>query len=141
VGCVLTKEEENLEIVKHLFEKVEEGNVPAALKTLADEVYWQSPVTRTSSIEISWSKPRHNRKEVATFFKELREKMTPEKFEFLNFIAQGDHVVVEGKNRGTVVSTGNEYEHDWVMKFELRDKKIIRYLHYYDTADLSKCFH
>jgi ketosteroid isomerase-like protein len=141
VGCVLTKEQENLEIVTHMFEMVEQGNIPEALNTLADDLYWQSPVTRTGSIEMSWCKPRHNRGEVAEFFKELREKMKPEKFEFLNFVAQGDHVVVEGKNRGTVVSTGNEYEHDWVMIFELRDKKIIRYVHYYDTADLLKHFH
>lgn len=137
----MTKEQENLEIVKHMFEMVERGNIPGALEMLAQEVYWQSPVTRTGSKELSWYKPRHNRREVAEYFKELGEKVKPDKFEFLNFTVQGDHVVIEGKNRGTVIATGNVYEHDWMMIFELRNKKIIRHLHYYDTADLLKYFH
>ena len=67
--------------------------------------------------------------------------MTTEKFEFLDFIAQGAKVVVEGKNKGTVISTGRVYEHNWVMIFELKDKKIIKNQHFYDTADLVKYFY
>ncbi|MGB8233925.1 MAG: nuclear transport factor 2 family protein, partial [Methanobacterium sp.] len=104
-------------------------------------LYWQSPVTRTGSKELSWFKPRYNRKELAEFFKELRNKVITEKFEFGDFTAQKDKVVVEGKNRGTVISTGQVYEHDWVMIFELRDKKITKQQHFYDTADLVKYFH
>jgi uncharacterized protein len=137
----MTKEQENLEIVKHMFELVGQGKIPEALEMVAQEVYWQSPVTRTGSKDMPWYKPRHNRTEVAEYFKELRDTVNPYKFEFLNFILQGDHVVIEGKNQGTILATGNVYEHDWVMIFELRDKKIIRHMHYYDTADLAKYFH
>ncbi len=135
------KEQENIEIVKQMFETVEEGNIPAALNMLVEDIYWQSPVTRTGSKELFWFKPCHSREEVGEFFKELRNKVKTEKFEFLDFIAQGDKVVVEGKNRGTIISTGHVYEHDWVMIFELHDKEIIKYQHYYDTEDLVKYFH
>ena len=40
----------------------------------------------------------------------------------VSFTTQGDRVVVEGKNRGVVRSTGRACEHDWVMVFELRDQ-------------------
>lgn len=49
---------------------------------------------------------------------------------------QEDRVVVEGKNCGTVHATGRTYDHDWVMLFTVRDKRIVRFRHYYDTADL-----
>jgi len=58
----------------------------------------------------------------------------------LGFTAQDDRVAVEGRNRGTVKSTGRGYEHDWVMVFTLHDNKIIRHRHYYDTADILVAF-
>ena len=133
-------EQENVRVVQQMFDAFGQGDLPGVLNTLSDDVYWQSPVTRIESNEISWSKPRHNREEVAFFFKELFEKVQPERLEPLEFTAQGDRVIVEGKNRGTVRSTGRAYEHDWVMVFTLREGKIIRLLHYYDTADIVAAF-
>ncbi len=60
--------------------------------------------------------------------------------EALEVIAQGDRVIVEGRNRGTVRSTGRDYEHDWVMVFAVLGGKIVRNWHYYDTADVLVAF-
>jgi len=136
----MTSEEENVQVVQQLFAAFGQGNIAAVLQMLAEDVDYQSPVTRTEPVEISWAKPRHSREEVALHFKELAEKVQPEPFEQLEFTAQGDRVVVEGRNRGTVRSTGRTYEHDWVMVFTLRDGKIVRYRHYYDTADIIAAF-
>ncbi|HTX61489.1 MAG TPA: nuclear transport factor 2 family protein [Methanobacterium sp.] len=133
-------EQENVGVVKHMFELVEQGNLPAALNMLAEDVYWQSPVTRTGSKYLTWYKPRNSRKEVGDFFIELSNKMEIERFQVSDVIAQGNKVVVEGKNKGTVKSTGRSYEHDWIMIFELQDGKIIRNQHYYDTMDLVQHF-
>jgi ketosteroid isomerase-like protein len=133
-------EQENVQVVQQMFEAFGRRDLPGALNTLSDDVYWQSPVTRAQSEEISWSKPRHSREEVALFFKELFEKVQPERLEPLEFTVQGDRVIVEGKNRGTVNSTGRPYEHDWVMVFTLQEGKIKRLLHYYDTADIMAAF-
>ena len=134
------KEQENVQVVKQHFATFGQGNLLAVLDTLAEDVDFQSPVTRTAPAEISWAKPRHSREEVATLFKELFEKVQPERLETLEFTAQGDRVIVEGRNRGTVKSTGRTYEHDWVMVFTLREGKIIRFRHYYDTADIVVAF-
>ncbi len=71
------------------------------------------PVTRTKPAEISSHKPWHGREEVAAFFKELLEKVKLERMEALEITAVVDLVVPEGRNRGTVRSTGWNYEHDW----------------------------
>jgi len=137
----MTKEQENVRVVQQWFAAFDQGNIPAALDTFAEDVDFQSPVTRTMPLEISWAKPRHSREEVATFFKELSEKMQIERMETLWFTAQDDRVIVEGRNRGTVKSTGRSYEHDWVFVLTVREGKIIRLRHYYDTADISQAFH
>lgn len=124
-----------------MFAALGQGDLKAALDTFAEDVDFRSPVTRVKSEEISWSKPRHSRKEVAEFFIEVHKKVQLGRMEVSEITAEGDRVVVEGKNRGTVNSNGRAYEHDWVMLFTLRDGKIIRNWHYYDTADIVAAFH
>ena len=136
----MTNEEKNLQVVQQHFMAFGQGNIQAVLDTFAENVDFQSPVTRNAPAEISWARPRHSREEIAAFFKELSEKIQIERMETLEFIAQGDHVVVEGRNHGAVKSTGRMYEHDWVMVFTLREGKIIRSRRYYDTADIVAAF-
>jgi len=133
-------EKENVQVVQEMYAAFGQKYMPAVLDTLSDDVDWQSPVTRTQPDEISWSKPRKGREEVGLFFKEMAEKVHPDKLEPLEITAQGDRVVVEGKNRGTVRSTGKPYEHDWVMIFTVRQGKIVRMRHYYDSIDIRVAF-
>lgn len=132
--------QDNIKVVQQMFTALGQGNLTTVLDTFADDVEFRSPVTRAKSAEITWSKPRHGRDEVAAFFKELNEKIQFERMEVLEITAEGDRVVVEGRNRGTVRSTGRKYEHDWVMIFTLEGGKIVRNQHYYDTADILMAF-
>ncbi len=131
---------ENVAVVQEFYAALEKGNLPGAVDLLAEEVDWQSPVTRTHPPEIPWSSIRRTKQEVAAFFRELGQTVKPEGFELFQITAQDDRVVVEGKNRGTVHKNGRTYEHDWVMIFTIRSNKIIRLRHYYDTADLVESF-
>lgn len=136
----MRKVEENIKVVKRLFEAFGKGDIQGALNTFAENVDFQSPVTCHAHPEMSWAKPRYSRGEVAAFFKELAEKTQVRSMEPREFTAQGDRVIVEGKNTGIVKSTGRSYEHDWVMVFTIRDGKIIKHRHYYDTADVLVAF-
>jgi ketosteroid isomerase-like protein len=127
---------DTIKVVHELYASLERGDLPGAIELVAEEVDWQSPVTRTHSPEIPWSRVRCTKKEVTEFFKEMGQRVKPEGFKLFQITAQDDRVVVEGQNRGTVHSTGQKYEHDWVMIFSVRDGKIVRLRHYYDTADL-----
>ena len=136
----MTKEQENLEVVQKMFTAFGEGKIQEGLNIYSQDVDFQSPVTRAYPPEITWAKPRHSREQVAEYFKELFEKVQPERLETIWFTTQDDRVVVEGKNRGMVKSTGKSYEHDWVMVFTVRNDEIIRFRHYYDTADIVIAF-
>ena len=131
---------DNVAVVREFFATLERGDLPGVIEFVGEEVDWQSPVTRTHPLEIPWSSIRRTKEEVGAFFKELGQNVKPEGFELFKISAQDDRVVVEGKNRGTVRTTGRTYEHQWVMIFSIRDNKIIRFRHYYDTADLVGAF-
>ena len=133
--------EENVEIIKNMFTAFEKGNIPCVLNMLAADVKWQSPVTSILDRDtVTWARPRKGHKEVAAFFNELVEKMIPEPFEVLGFTSQGDRVIVEGRNGGSIRKTGKRYEHNWIMVLELFEGKITSCRHYYDLADLVAAF-
>ncbi len=131
---------DNVAVVREFFATLERGDLPGVIEFVGEEIDWQSPVTRTHPPEIPWSSIRRTKQEVAAFFKELGQNVKPEGFELFKISSQDDRVVVEGKNRGTVRKTGRAYEHEWVMIFSIRDNKISRFRHYYDTADLVGAF-
>ena len=128
--------EENVKLIRQMFAAFDRGDIPAVLGMVAEDADWQSPVTGAVSSEIPWARLRRGKGEVAAFFGELNEQMQVEKMETGAYTAQGDRVVVEGKNRGMVRATGRSYQHDWVMIFTLRQCQIVRMRHYYDTADI-----
>ena len=131
---------DSVAVVREFYATLERGDLPGVVDLVGEEVDWQSPVTRTHPPEIAWSSIRRTKQEVAAFFKELGQHVKPEGFELLEVTAQAERVVVEGKNRGTVRESGRTYEHEWVMIFSVRDNKIVRFRHYYDTADLVGAF-
>ena len=134
------EENKNVTGVRKLFECFGKGDIPGAMNLFAEKVEFQSPVSVADHKHISWSKTRNNKSEIGTFFQELNEKVQAEKMEILEITAQDDRVVVEGKNAGTVRASGTKYEHNWVMIFNLKNGKIIRNMHYYDSADLEEAF-
>lgn len=133
--------EKNLSIIKELQSAFTKGDIPTVLAHLAEDVDWQSPVTWAKPKEITWSKPRQNRREVESFFKELYRKVRYDKLEAVSFTAHGDQVVVEGTAYGTVVPTVSPFRSDFVMAFTVKEGKVIRFRHYYDSADLIAAFH
>jgi steroid delta-isomerase-like uncharacterized protein len=133
-------EQENVKLIQDHFAAFGRGDLEQVLNMVAEEVDWQSPATRTERTEITWSKKRHSREQVAQFFQELDSAVQPERFEIVSITAQDDRVVIEGRNQGRVRSTGHTYEHEWVMVFTIQDGKIVRNRHYYDTADIVAAF-
>jgi ketosteroid isomerase-like protein len=129
-------EQENVKLIQQMFAAFDRGDIPTVLGMVAEDADWQSPVTGAVSKEIPWARLRRGKGEVGDFFRELNEQMQLERMETGAYTAQGDRVVVEGRNRGTVRANGRPYGHDWVMVFTLRQGQIARMRHYYDTADV-----
>jgi len=60
---------------------------------------------------------------VTDFFQDLYANLEIEAFEPREFVAEDDRVLVIGRSRGQVKSTGRTFDNSWVMAFGVRDGK------------------
>jgi uncharacterized protein len=127
----MSSEQDNTQLVQRAYAAFGQGDIPAVLALMADDVEWSEP---GSADVLPWGGPRRGRQQAAAFFQELDRALTFEAFEPREFIAQGETVVVVGYERTVVKSSGHRVENDWVMVFTIRDGKIARFREYYDTA-------
>jgi uncharacterized protein len=137
----MTNVDRNTAIVKYFLDALAREDLSEMLNLLDREIDWQSPATNTRLKEISWSRPRHSRSEAEDFFKELSGKVELYDMASTSLTAQGDRVFAEGTTRGAVTSTGCFFRSEWAMAFTLRNGKIVRVRHYYDSADIAAAFH
>ena len=120
----------NVDVVRQAYSAFGQGDIPAFLSLLTDDVEWimQGPST------IPWAGTRHEPEGVAEFFSLVEETLEFEQFEPREFVAQGDTVVVLGYERSLVKSTGRTFEQEWAHIYTLRDGKIAKVRIIDDTA-------
>jgi ketosteroid isomerase-like protein len=127
--------EANTEFVNDLFAAFGRGDISHVIDAHADDIVMESPVSHTSTLP--WAGARTGRRELVEYFETMAAHVRPEAFSDVVFTASGDRVVVEGSNAGTVLATGERYDHDWVMVFTIRDGKVVRFRHFYDAGDIE----
>jgi hypothetical protein len=125
----------NVEFVKSFFAAFGRGDIDFVIEAHDSEVVSEAPVSLSSTLP--WAGVRHGRGGVVEYFRDILKTVRPEPFEDLVFTASGDRVVVEGRNKGTVLATGETYDHEWVMVFTIRDGKVVRFRDFYDPADIE----
>ena len=77
-------EHENMMLIKEHFAAFGRGDFQQALSMVAENVDWQSPVTRTPPKEITWAAPCHSREEVMQFFRSCPIKFSPKSLKSLD---------------------------------------------------------
>ena len=110
----------NVELVKGLYAAFDRGDLPGILQTLAPDIVWNW--ARVDGIPHSGL--RHGPNEVAKFFEEIAAVEEPIDFPRVDFVAQGDRVVVLGKYRARVRATGRIWESDYAHIWTVRDGLI-----------------
>ena len=128
----MTNEQGNVQAVQELYAAFGRRDVSAVLNGLSDDVDWE--VAGPADLPICGA--RHGRDGVGGFFQALGQLFDTERFEPQEFIAQHDRVVVLGRERHRVRSTGRIFEDKWVQVFTLRSGQVIKYQEYIDTAAL-----
>jgi ketosteroid isomerase-like protein len=126
----------NLDVVQQAYAAFGQGDIPALLEFLTDDVEW----TMQGPSVIPWSGTRHGREGVAEFFSLVGETIEFEQFEPREFLAQGDTVVVLGYERSRVKATGRTFEQEWAHVYTLRNGKIAKGRFIDDTAAQAAAF-
>lgn len=124
-------EQDNVQVVRQLYEAFKQGDMPALLETLADQVEWYEP----GPVEIlPWAGVFRGRRQVMQLLTRFSEVAEVEQFELEEIIAQRDKVVVIEYQRAFFKATGRPLREDAVRIFTLREGKIVKARVWEDTA-------
>ena len=126
----------NTEIIQKGYEYFGAGDIEGLLSLFADDISWTVPNIENAAFGGS----RKGNKAVTEFFGQLADAEDFDRFEPLEFIAEGDKVVVLGETSATVKGTGKNYDTEWVHVFHLRDGKVTEFKEFLDTAAANRAF-
>ena len=123
-------QQDHLETVGRLYKLFVEGDLPAILKLLTDDVEWEF----FGSARIPWAGPRRGHAGVEQFFRSVGETTAVEIFEPDEFITAADSVVVLGHERKRMRTNGRRVDANWAHVWTFRDGLVCRLREYSDTA-------
>jgi uncharacterized protein len=126
----------SIELVRNAYAAFGASDLPKMLGLMTADIVWEFP----ASSVIPWAGTFKGPGEVARFFAALMEHSEPEAFEPLHFVASEDRVVVLGRERFRVKSTGLSWACEWAHAFTVRDGKISGFREYTDTAAMGSAF-
>jgi uncharacterized protein len=130
---MLEEEEENVRIVKQLYDAFGRNDISSVLDMFADDAVAHGPAPAGV---LPWGGIHNGREGVAELLKALDESLEDEQFELHEFIAQGNKVVVPGYAKGHAKPTGRPYEIEFVHLWSVRNGKISELRVYNNTAAL-----
>jgi uncharacterized protein len=120
----------NSDIVKGIYAAFGKGDVPAVLGTFEPGIQWNEAENFLYADGNPYAGPQAVLEGVFQRIVSDVEGFTlaPE-----HFIDGGDAVVVEGRYRGTMKSTGTPVDAQFAHVWRMRDGKVIRFQQYTDT--------
>lgn len=122
--------QDNVTIVQGIYAAFGQGNIPAILNVLADDVEFHEP----PGGEPPFKGIYHGRDGAGTFFQEMVGAVDVLALEPQEFVAQGDTVVVLGHYRFRAKATGITYDTDWAMVWWFRGGKVVKFQIHDDSA-------
>src|SRR5438132_1299947 len=126
----------NTERVQQMYAAFGRGDIQTILDALAPEATW----TVQGPSWLPFFGARRGRQQVAQFFQTIVEKMDFLEFAPREFIAEGDRVVVLGRERMTAKPTGRSIEGEWVHVFTFRAGQVVDFREYCNTAAFAEAF-
>ncbi|MDI1241769.1 MAG: nuclear transport factor 2 family protein [bacterium] len=120
----------NTEIVKKAYECFGKGDIEGLMELYSDDVSWEIPKIDNAA----YSGARRGKEAVSEFFELLAKSETFTQFEPVEFIAEGDKVVVLGKSEANITATGKSFSTEWVHISTVMDGKITGFKEFFDTA-------
>ena len=127
-------EQENTELVQRAYNHFLQGEIPALLDLLSEDVEWLIPGPESAPTAGSW----HGHEQVGRFFEALSDSMEPRQFEPREFVAQGDKVVALGHYLWRVKATDGQWESDFAHLFNVRNGRVTRFQEFTDTDAFSR---
>ena len=125
----------NKETIRNMFAELSKGNAEAFLGTLADDVRF-TLIGSTKFSGVFNGKPEFIEKVLAPLGAQLEGGIA---MNVDNLIAEGDHVVMQGRGESTTKS-GKVYNNTYAQVFRLANGKVQEVTEYLDTELVTAVF-
>ena len=128
------REKENKQLVQGAYRSFKQGDIPAFLNILAEDVRWEMPDIEGVPFARVWL----GRAQVAQFFSRFADTQDVVEFDPQEFIAEADTVVVLGRFTMHVKATGRDARSAWAHVWKI-DQGVVRLVReYVDTLAVSR---
>jgi uncharacterized protein len=133
----MSKQENNIKVVKEIYDAVGTGDVEAILERVTDDVDWAADAAGNAA---PWYGQRDGRQGVASFFSDINSSIEISQFTPRNFAASDDdvHLLVDWTFRP--VATGREVSMTMHHYWRLRDGKVKQFRGSEDSAVTERAF-
>ena len=117
-------------VVQESYGHLNNGNVPALLENLSDDVQWVVPGEKTTT---PWAGSYKGKKEIGDFFRQLNRGVESLNISAREFIEQGNRVIALGRSENKSKTAEKSNVSDWAMAFTLKDGKVTHVQEYGDA--------
>lgn len=129
-------EQQNVQLVQQVYAAIGRGDIPAVVAMMTDDVEARFP----GPSRIPFAGTYRGRDGVGRFFQAIGANAEVHRFEPQEFIAEGDQVVVLGRERLTAKPTNGSWESDWAMVWTVRDGKVSLLREFHETYAIAHAF-
>jgi ketosteroid isomerase-like protein len=128
--------EENAQIVQQEYARLYQGDIPAMLDAMSENVVWIEP--GASNVPFAGTYTGLN--QVQEFLTKLYESIEFTQLDPSEFVSEGANVVVLGSYSARAKATGSDYTTDFAMVWAFQDGKIVKVQSFHDTAAEAAAF-
>ena len=126
-------EHHQLGVVQHAYSYFKHGDIQGMLSLMSDDIIWELPEIENTA----FSGKRRGKEAVEEFFGTLASEQDVVQFTPMEFITQGDKVVVLGHEEWKTKTGGHQFKTDWVHVFTVRNGRITAFREFLDTATVA----
>jgi ketosteroid isomerase-like protein len=132
----MSEREINLQVAQGIYSAFGNGDIPAILSLLADDIEWEHP----GPSAIPWAGSFRGHDGVVSFFTAITENADFLGFEPQTFVADGNRVLVLGTETLKNKANDREWHTDWCHDYTLKDGKVTKFQEFTNTAAVASVF-
>lgn len=118
------------DIIRSIYAAFGRGDMAGIIGPLADDVDWRCSAPR----EVPYAGSYRGKAGVTEFIGRVLASERLDAFEPRTVLAQGDLVMVEGRDRGTALATGRAFDVEWVHVWTFRAGRVAKFHEFFDAA-------
>ena len=130
-------QQDNIRIVKDIYDVVGRGDLDAILERVTDDVDWAAEVAGTAA---PWHGPRAGKQGVASFFEDINASIEISEFAPHSYADEEDHVHLLVDWTFRPLANGRQTSMTMHHYWQLRDGKVAKFRGSEDSVPTSEAF-